>query len=944
MPKTTKAVLLILFMFSYLGLLAQTQTITGKITDPKTGEPLSGVSVRVKGSRTGTTTNNEGVYRLEVKPGDVLEVSIIGYKTQSFTITSGQTQLDISLENETTELGQVVMVGTRRAGRVKTETPVPVDVVNVAQVTFPTAKMDLTSALNYATPSLNYNKQSGSDGADHVELATLRGLGPDQTLVLINGKRRHQTSFVAVFGTRGRGNSGTDLNAIPMSAIDRVEILRDGASAQYGSDAIAGVMNLILKRSVKQFTGHAGYSVYNDNKYNTYFKQSLGQYETPGGPLDGGTFTFGANYGLPLGSRGGFINFSWDFMNQEKTFRQVLDTSDLLRNGDALPLNIYRRAHGDASVISTGAFYNMEVPLGAAGTSLYSFGGYNYKFSDAFAFTRNFSARPDRFVTDFDGNLIEVPGIIKTTSDGEKYFNPHIQTHIHDYSVAAGLKGRGTTGWNWDVSNNLGNNRFHFFGDKTFNASLGDPFKNHFDDGGFSFLQNTTNLNFAKEMSGIAAGFNLALGAEFRYEQYKIFAGEEASYMNYDPSGNKASGAQGFPGYQPSDEVVAHRSNVAAYVDAELDVSKQFLVGGAVRIENYSDFGFTHNYKLALRLKAASNFNIRGSVSTGYRAPSLQQINFSSTFTTVQGGTIAEVKIAPNNNAITRAAGIPELKQEKSVNASLGFTFRPTSELNITIDGYYVKVKDRVVLSGQFSVDDNTLDPELIAAMQNLNVSLAQFFANAVNTTNKGVDIVVDYNKVISKNRTFKALLTGNFQNMTIDRINVPAKLNDTKDHQATFLTEREQKFILASAPKSKGAINLEYGMNQVAFGARFTYFGEVVIYGYGDGTDTDFNPPFSRGDLYAMVPADDDARPVKDEYIYGGKLVTDLYLSYKVGRKVTLFVGVDNVFNIHPDLGVNPAAKYWAYNNETGGPWDAVQMGGNGRRMFARLAFGFGR
>ncbi|HYF32015.1 MAG TPA: TonB-dependent receptor [Chitinophagaceae bacterium] len=944
MPKTTKTVLLILLLFSHVALMAQTQTITGKITDPKTGEPLSGVSVRIKGSRLGTTTNNEGVYRLEVKPGDVLEVSIVGYKTQTISISGGQTEINIGMQNETTELGQVVMVGTRRAGRVKTETPVPVDVVNVGQVTYPTGKMDLTAALNYATPSLNYTKQSGSDGADHVELATLRGLGPDQTLVLINGKRRHQTSFVAVFGTRGRGNSGTDLNAIPMSAIDRVEILRDGASAQYGSDAIAGVMNLVLKKSVKQFTGHAGYSVYNDNKYNTYYKQSLGQYETPGGPLDGGTFTFGANYGLPLGKKGGFINFSWDFMNAEKTFRQVLDTSDLLRNGEALPLNIYRRAHGDASVIATGAFYNMEVPTNETGNAFYSFGGYNYKFSDAFAFTRNFSARPDRFVTDFDGNIIDVPGIIKTTSDGEQYFNPHIQTMVHDYSFALGLKGRGATGWNWDLSNNLGNNRFHFFGDKTFNASTGDPTKTHFDDGGFAFLQNTTNLNFSREMPGFGSTYNLALGAEFRYEQYKIFAGEEASYRNYDPSGDKATGAQGFPGYQPADEVTAHRTNIGVYADAEMDITKQFLVGLAVRLENYSDFGFTHNYKLATRLKASDNFNIRGSVSTGFRAPSLQQINFSSTFTTVQGGTIAEVKIAPNNNAITRAAGIPELKQEKSVNASLGFTFRPSRELNITVDGYWVKVKDRVVLSGQFSVDDNTLDPALIAAMQQLQVSLAQFFANAVNTTNKGVDIVIDYNKALDKNKNFKALFAGNFQDMTIDKINVPAKLNDTKDHQATFLTEREQKFILASAPKSKFTLNLEYGMNQVALGARLTYFGKVVIYGYGDGTDTDFSPPFSRGDLYAMVPADDDARPVKDEFIYDGKLVSDIYLSYKVGKRVTLFVGVDNLFNIHPDLGVNPQAKYWAFNNETGGPWDAVQMGGNGRRMFARLAFGFGR
>jgi iron complex outermembrane receptor protein len=377
-------------------------------------------------------------------------------------------------------------------------------------------------------------------------------------------------------------------------------------------------------------------------------------------------------------------------------------------------------------------------------------------------------------------------------------------------------------------------------------------------------------------------------------------------------------------------------------VDAEMDVTKAFLVGGAVRLENYSDFGFTSNYKLATRLKVTDNFNLRGSVSTGFRAPSLQQINFSSTFTTVQGGIIEEVKIAPNTSPITRAAGIPELKQEKSVNASLGFTFRPVKELSLTVDAYWVQVRDRVVLSGQFSKDDSTLNPELIAAMDLLKVAQAQFFANAVNTTNKGVDIVLEYFKKFGNTRSFRGLFTGNFQNMTIDRINVPDPLNDTKDHRNTFLSERERAFILASAPKSKFSLNLEYGMNQLSIGARLTYFGEITLLGYGDGTASDFTPPFERGDLYAYVPADADGHAVKDQYNYGAKLVTDLYFSYRVNKNVTLFAGADNVTNQHPDLGVAPQAKYWAFNNETGGPWDSVQMGGNGIRLFAKLALHF--
>ena len=364
----------------------------------------------------------------------------------------------------------------------------------------------------------------------------------------------------------------------------------------------------------------------------------------------------------------------------------------------------------------------------------------------------------------------------------------------------------------------------------------------------------------------------------------------------------------------------------------EFDVTKRFLLATAIRSENYSDFGFTSNYKLAMRYKAAPNFNLRGSISTGFRAPSLQQINYSSTFTTVQGGTISEVKIAPNYSPITKAAGIPKLTQEKSLTASLGFAFTPTKELTITVDGYYVHIKDRVVLSGQFDAGDATLDPALISVLQNLNVAYAQFFANAVNTTNTGIDIVVDHNHRWSTQH-FRTLFTANFQHMTIDKINVPAKLNDTKNHQQTFLSDREQKFILASAPNAKASLNFDYGVNKFGIGTRFTYFGKITILGYGeDGLG--INP---------MVPTDADENVyVPDQYNYGGKVVTDLYASYQFCKNATLFIGADNLLNAHPDLGYAHGAAGWAYNNETGGPFDAVQMGQNGLHLFARLSINF--
>jgi iron complex outermembrane receptor protein len=690
------------------------------------------------------------------------------------------------------------------------------------------------------------------------------------------------------------------------------------------------VINLVLKKNVKEFSADLGYSSYYDKDFNPAVKPDFGQYEHSS-KFDGAAFTFNGNYGVPIGKHDGFLNVSANFLNQEKTYRQVSDTSNLFTNDAALPIDIYRRANGDGSVKTGGAFINAEIPCSNGTTAVYAFGGYNYGESDAFAFTRNFSARPDRFPTDANGNLIFVDGIMHTTPDGETYFDPHIQTHIKDESIALGVKGKTHSNWNWDISNNIGRNDFHFYGDKTFNASLGSD-KTHFDDGGFSFLQNTSNLNVSKQIAGIAEGFNLAGGIEYRYEQYKLYTGEEASYTSYDSTGNKATGSQGFPGYQPSDEVNANRSTVGGYVDAELDITKKFLITGAVRAENYSDFGFTHNYKFSTRYKVADNFSLRASASTGFRAPSLQQINFSSTFTTVQGQVIAEVKIAPNYSPITKAAGIPELKQEKAVNAGGGFTYSPVRNFNITIDGYWVQVKDRVVLSGQFDATDATLDPVFVTALNSLHAAYAQFFANAVNTTNSGVDMVLEYKKVMEKN-SFRAMLAGNIQHMTIDKINVPDKLNDTENHRQTFLSDREQAFILASAPDSKFALSLEYGIDKLTIGTRFTYFGKVTLLGYGEDA-LGINP---------QVPTDADENVlVPDKYPYAGKVVSDVFLSYRIFKGATFTIGTDNIFNVHPDFGAVPSAKGWAYNTETGGAWDAVQMGDNGMRLFARLGFNF--
>ncbi len=944
-----RKLLLMLSLVLTSSLLFAQKSFTIRVVDSKTGNPIPNASVKIKSSNKGGFTAADGTISLQASADDVIEITNIGYNFQSVKL-GNQSSVTVSLETALVDMGDVVVVGTRGAPRAKLETAVPVDVIRINQVGLPTAKMDLTSALNMAAPSFNYNKQSGADGADHIDLGTLRGLGPDQTLVLINGKRRHQTAFVALFGTRGRGNSGADLNAFPQSAVDRIEILRDGASAQYGSDAMAGVMNIILKKDVNRWSVNAGWAGYYDTKFNARKFNDGNQYYS-GNTIDGGTVTVSANNGFKLGKNGGFVNISLDFLTQAKTYRQA-DTVNWQTDKDALPyINPYRRAFGDGSVTTYGAMYNLEIPAGAGKkTTFYSFGGYNVKSSDAFAYTRNWSARPQRFPVDANGDLIYNSDIMRTANDGEIYYNPHIQTKIKDASIAIGLKGI-CHKWNWDLSNTLGNNDFHYYGDKTFNASMfmtpGTPLPTHFDDGGFRFLQNTLNFDVSRSFSTVAEGLNLGLGAEYRYEHYSIFAGEEGSYKNYHPADvfypnvgefrTPASGSQGFPGFTLSDAIKAHRSNISLYVDAELNATRAWLLDGAVRFENYSDFGSVATFKFATRYKVARNFNLRGSVSTGFRAPSLQQINFSNTLTSFSGGVLVNALIARNGSSITKAAGIPDLKEETSVNGSIGFSWKPISGLTFTMDGYIVKVKDRIVLSGLFSASDPTLPPSFTSQIP-ADVATVQFFANAVNTTNYGLDIVADYSKKWGKNG-IRVLLAGNFQRMKVDDINVPAALNGTVLNQKTFFSDREESFLLASAPNTKLNLNLEYNFRKLSVGTNLTYFGKIKLLGFGDATAD--NP--NQTGINPQVPTDADPNVyVPEEFNFKAKLVADLYVSYKLCKRITLFAGADNVFNVHPNLGVNPLAKGWFGDNESGGPWDSVQMGFNGRKLFGKVSFNF--
>jgi iron complex outermembrane receptor protein len=946
---------LLLITLLSAGISFAQQSYTIKIIDGQINKALPNVSV-LAGSNKGVLSDENGQAVINGETSTSIKLSCIGYKDVTIILGNNNFVL-VAMESSVTEMVEVVVLGTRGAARAKTETAVPVDVIKFQQTGMPSARMDLTSVLNMAAPSFNYNKQTGADGADHIDLGTLRGLGPDQTLVLINGKRRHNTAFVALFGTRGRGNSGTDLNGFSQAAVDRIEILRDGASAQYGSDAMAGVMNIVLKKDINNWTINTGWAGNYDDKYNSNATKEGNQY-IYGNKIDGGTFTFSANHGIKLNNYGGFLNISFDYLNQAKTYRQVADTN-VSTNKNSMPMNLFRRAFGDGSVETVGSMFNMEIPTSASkNTTVYAFGGFNNKASEAFAYTRNYSWNPQRFPIDAQGNLVFDPNIMRVSSDGETYYNPLIQTKINDISLAAGIRGNMRKGWNWDFSNTVGKNDFHYYGDKTFNASMiilpGTERQTRFDDGGFNFLQNTANLDFSKSFSRVAEGLNLGVGAEFRYEHYEIYKGEEASYKQYTNSFGQASGAQGFPGFSPNDEVRASRTNLSFYADAELKATTALLIDGAVRVENYSDFGSVATFKLASRYKVLDNFNLRGSVSTGFRAPSLQQINFSNTLTSFYGTQLVQSRIARNNDIITKAAGIDKLKQETSVNASFGFAWKPIKGLTVTIDGYLIKVKDRIVLSGLFSALDTTLPSALTNEMNALNVATTQFFANSVNTTNYGIDILIDYSKKLSANKSIKALLAGNLQSMRVDKVNIPDVLNDNYVHRKTFFSDREEAFLEASAPNMKFNLTVDYTFKNWTIGTHVNYFGKLKTLGFGwtglasaAGTGGPGDPAISGSftgiDPYVDIDGyNDGVNVLKEEFVYNGKATIDLYGSVKLSKKVAVFFGVDNVFNVHPNFAAVQKARYQSFDNETGGAWESVQMGFNGRRLFSKIAFNF--
>jgi iron complex outermembrane recepter protein len=853
-----------------LATAAQAQTLKGKITDATSGDALPGVSITVQAASQGTITDAGGNYSLKLKAGKyTLRFSFIGYAAQTKEVDLGAEglTLDLALAEEVVSLSDVTVVGSRSTVvRTNVEKPVPVDVILFKDLQ-QTGQIEPTQMMNLVAPSFNSARQTVADGTDHIDPATLRGLGPDQVLTLVNGKRRHNQALTNVNGTVGRGSVGTDLNALPAAGIERIEVLRDGAASQYGSDAIAGVMNVVLKKDVGTSANvHWG-------------RQYAG---------DGRNLMVGLYHGLKVGKKGvisaavdlrfrnptnragdytGPVYVNWntgtDIARRQQLFQQdeALITERRFSRADNMQI-------GNSKVDNFGGMLNGDLPLGAK-TRFYFTGMLNHRLGQGAGFYR-YPFQTNQVIADLYPNG----------------FLPQIRSTLWDGSLLAGLSGEWGQGWRWDLSNVYGGNSFRFDVDNSNNASqfaLGRNAPTAFYAGTLGFNQNTTDFSVSKDF-GKAMGlksFNVAGGLNFRRDNYSIQAGEEASHRNYDPASGRAGGAQVFPGFQPPNEVDAVRSVFGAYLDLETDLTERLLVNAAGRFENYSDFGGNFAGKLSLRYKFAEQFSMRAAIANGFRAPSVHQGSFSAISTvfvsTPQGLQPRQQGTFRNDSPIATAFGIPRLKAETSLNYSVGLTSQITDRISLTVDAYQIDINDRIVLTGQFqrgTAGTGPLVTQILDRAGQNEVQAAVFFTNAVSTRTRGLDVVLSADQPIGEG-TFTFTLAGNL-NRTEVRGDPQVSSTLPPDQFGNILFNRQERARLELAqPRSKFTLGLAYKQGKFGSNLRFTRFGEVSTL--------------------------DPANPALDEY-FRPRVVTDLSVNYRVAKFLTATLGANNLLDVYPD------------------------------------------
>jgi iron complex outermembrane receptor protein len=913
---------------------AQSGSIRGHVAD-STGAPIGQALVIADPGGYRATSRDNGDYAISrVPPGTyTLRVRRLGYVTPTVEVIvpSGQVvEQNFVVRHTAVSLAEVV-IGSRARHTAAEELAVPVDVFSPEQIKSQ-GTTETSQILAQLAPSVNFPRQSVSDATEIVRPFTMRGLSPDHTLVLLNGKRRHHTALVHYYGAgEGAGSSGVDMNSIPSGGIDRIEILRDGAAAQYGSDAIAGVVNVVLK----------------EGAFAPFLTADLGEYMTsepnpaalpdakgsrPAYPHDGRTVDVNGGWGVPLGR--GSLGLFAEYRDRQPTNRAGPDPTDMFVTGDAdavvngnltaknnsIPEPDHHWGDGASKDLMTFASANFPFSAANPAAGLYAFGGYSYRQGAGFGYFRPPSSQRN------------------WTQIYPNGFLPKFAPDVLDFSGAGGVRGL-LSGWSYDLGGTIGHNGFKYNLDNTLNTSLGPclvtacapgadgvlgtaddpgiPNQKSFVAGELKYTEAILSLDASHEYAmGLASPVNVALGAAFRNERYQIVAGEPASYINgfYPaPDGSIApSGSQVFPGFRPADASDSHRNNVGAYVDLEGDLVPRLLADVAARFEHYSDFGNKLTGKLAMRFQPTQLLTLRSAVSTGFRAPSLNQSFYSSVVTNFQADPTTgnpvpfEIGIFPVNSREARALGARPLKAESSRNFSAGFAVTPLTNLTFTSDFYYIAIDDRITITGFLGTGSDSVS----AILRNIGspATTAQYFTNAINTRTRGLDVTADYTAdalggTAGLNAVFNTTRT------TIpneDNIPLPPELQGTGATLVNRYDEGGLNAITKERPAWRGTVTGLYRRGAWNGMARYSYYGKYTSALYS----------YSASDLQS----------------YKGKGLVDAELGFTPARGFKISVGGRNLFDTYPDR-MNEGNGFDIF------PWPpASPFGYNGRYVYTRV------
>jgi len=893
-------------------------TLEGRVTDTS-GQPLPGANVVIESTSQGTAAGQDGSFSLSgISPGTyTVQVTFVGYRqiTEEISFEAGAT-VRRTFEMEEAAIrgeGVTVTVGSRASHTAADELAVPVDVYSAEDLSV-TGTAETGLILQQVAPSVNFPRQTVADGMDALRPFSLRGLSPDHTLVLINGKRRHKSALVNRLGSGiQKGSSTVDLNAIPASAIQQIEVLRDGAAAQYGSDAIAGVVNIQLKEDVAPV--RAGYKV--------------GGYVTDDFSNDGTTHDVNLSFGVPIGA--GYLNVFTEMRLRDPTNRAGASPRDQIESGDG---NIVGDQDGDGvnEVVEqrnpvgqpnfhwgdgesdnyygwTMGAYPILGESDAPTLEAYVFGGYSYRDAIGQGFYR-------RALGDRNWPSIYPQG-----------FLPEFDVIVQDYSASGGLRGESGK-WTYDLNVQSGRNDFEYNIDNSLNVTLGptlgpDANQTRFYAGTVAFQQSHVMLDVTRTADiGLEGPLNIAAGAVARLDQYEIEAGERASYVDgpFDETQNgsrAAPGAQVFPGFRPSQALDESRTNIGAYLDLEADVSEQVLVNLAGRFENYSDFGSTVTGKLALRYQPQEALILRAAGSTGFRAPNLAQRYFSKVSTTFIDNEPFEVGLFNNESNVANALGVPELAEEKSYGLSGGFAVSPTDRFTFTADLFFVDIQDRIILSG------NLGGPEIEALVSQFGAQRVQVFSNAIDTRTWGIDMTANYTTVIRDEGRLR--LRGAFnatRNLTYNGPRTPAALSAgfgesifSREARLELERERPENTLMLNATYDRGPFSLTLGT---------TRYGEVLVPDEFQNLDDPDEPDYCEASCSASA----------NDFTLSPEWIVDMEARYDIYRDyATIAVGARNLLDTYPDLTPGSENFLGIFPFSTASPF-----GFNGRYVYTRL------